>query len=334
MPPIPQSPQPVLPEAPQKPYGVFSLLAVIVMVTMVSIGSFLIVGTTPAEFVPGTVVVIPKGSNTKEAAALLESAHIIRSASVLEFILGTIYHGAPIIAGDFQFDKKTDVLGVADRLTGGTFGAGAAKIIIPEGSSVADIARTLSTKIPTFNTDEFVARAKPLEGFLFPATYPVFKTTEPSVFVKTLQSEYEKRVTPLRPEIKTSGHTEKQIIIMASILEKEARNAEEAKTISGILWKRIKNGQALQVDAPFLYVLNKTSAQLTVTDLKKDGPYNTYTRPGLPAGPIGNPGLAMIDAAIHPIASSYNFYLHGIDGQIHYAKTYAEHLANKAKYLK
>jgi UPF0755 protein len=104
--------------------------------------------------------------------------------------------------------------------------------------------------------------------------------------------------------------------------------------ISGILWKRIKEGQALQVDAPFMYILKKTSAELTRTDLMKDGPYNTYTRKGLPVGPIGNPGIDMIEAALRPKSSSYWYYLHGDDGVIHYARTYKEHLANKDTYIK
>jgi UPF0755 protein len=120
---------------------------------------------------------------------------------------------------------------------------------------------------------------------------------------------------------------------MASLLEKEARNATEAKTVAGILWKRISLGKPLQVDAPFLYVLGKTSAQLTTRDLTKDGPYNTYTRKGLPVGPIGNPGIAMIQAALNPIASQYLYYLHDRNGVIHYAKTYEGHLQNKKKYL-
>jgi UPF0755 protein len=113
-----------------------------------------------------------------------------------------------------------------------------------------------------------------------------------------------------------SGKTENQIIIMASLLEKEAKNEQEAKIISGILWTRIRAGLPLQVDAPFLYILGKTSEQLKMSDLQKDGPYNTYTRKGLPAGPIGNPGVAMIKAAIYPQASPYLYYLHGKDGVI------------------
>lgn len=325
---------PPLPPAPKPRSGILSLITIIAIIGIFVIGSFIVVGRAPADFVPGTIVTIPRGTTTGEAAELLAASHIIRSASVFEFIISTVYFGSPVIAGDFQFDEKLDVLGVAERMTGGTFGAAAAKITIPEGSTNADIIRIITTKIPSFNGDEFIAKAKSNEGFLFPATYLVFKSITPDEFIKKLSAEYDKRIAPLRESITASGHTEKQIITMASILEKEARDADEAKVISGILWKRLKNNQALQVDATIGYVTGKTSAQLTMTDLQKDGPYNTYTRRGLPAGPIGNPGIAMITAAIHPEDSPYNFYLHDKNGGIHYAKTYSEHLANKAKYLK
>lgn len=332
MPPNPDLFPPIKP--PEKRSGLWSFLVLSVVVGLMVVGSIWYVGRVPTEFVAGTIVTIPRGSSTNDAAELLEAAHVVRYASVFEFMVAIVYAGAPIIAGDFQFDEKIDTLGVAERLTGGAFGAAAKKITIPEGSSVADIARIVVAKIPSWNADEFTARAKPSEGFLFPATYSVFKTIEPQAFVNLLRDEYEKRIAPLRPEIKSSGYTEKQIIIMASILEKEAFNADEARVVAGILWKRMKNGQALQVDAPFLYILNKTSAQLTRADLQKDGPYNTYTRKGLPIGPIGNPGIEMITAAINPEPSPYNFYLHGDDGVIRYAKTYAEHLQNKQKYIK
>lgn len=312
----------------------WSLAILVVAILAMIVGSFMIVGHAPSDFESGTIVTVGKGMSVKDVGELLYARNVIRSASAFEFIVATVYGGAPVIEGDFQFDEKLNVLKVAERITGGAFGAARTKITIPEGSSVSDIARLVSEKIPTWNADEFVARAKSSEGYLFPETYFFFKTTTPDDVISKLKSEYEKRVDPLRSAMKTAGRSESDIIIMASILEKEARNADEAKIISGILWKRMKNNIALQVDAPFLYVINKTADKLTKADLQKDGPYNTYTRRGLPAGPIGNPGIAMITAAIHPVASDYLYYLHGKDGMIRYAKTYDGHLANINKYLR
>ena len=118
---------------------------------------------------------------------------------------------------------------------------------------------------------------------------------------------------------------------MASIIEKEATgDLNEQKKVSGILWKRLDEGKLLQVDAPFQYIHGEVNA----ADLRKDGPYNTYTRLGLTPTPIGNPGLSAIDAAINPVTSPHYFYLHGKDGQIHYGNTYNDHVNNINRYLR
>jgi UPF0755 protein len=283
--------------------------------------------------VPGTTVIIPEGSTVHAAAQALQDANIIRSTGMFEATANILFAKKSVVAGDFMFDHKHSVFYVAKAVTGGLFGKAQVKVTIPEGSTVQDIARYVHKAVPSWNADEFVARAKPREGYLFPETYFLFKTATPETFMARLEKEYELRVGPLRPDMAAARRTESQVIIMASLLEKEARNADEAKIIAGILWKRLDKGMPLQVDAPFLYVLNKTSEQLKAADLQKDGPYNTYTRKGLPVGPIGNPGIAMIMAAIHPQVSDYWYYLHDAKGGIHYAKTYQEHVTNKKKYL-
>ncbi len=287
----------------------------------------------PARFVPGTTVTIPEGSTVRAAAQTLKDANIIRSTGMFEATANIMFGKKSVVAGDFTFERKHSVFYIAKAVTGGLFGRAQVKVTIPEGSTVQEIARSVQKMIPSWNADEFVAKAKGREGYLFPETYFVFKTTTPDAFIARLEKEYETRVAPLRSDMTAARRTESQIIIMASLLEKEARNADEAKVIAGILWKRLDKGMPLQVDAPFLYVLNKTSEQLKAADLQKDGPYNTYTRKGLPVGPIGNPGVAMITAAIHPQVSEYWYYLHDAKGGIHYAKTYQEHVTNKKKYL-
>lgn len=318
----------------EKPRSLVRLFAIVGVLILIGGGIVIFSGRAPADFIPGTLITIPAGTSTKEAGNILASAHIIRSTSLFQAMVTSLMNRKGVIAGDFQFDKKINVIGVARMLTRGNFGGTQAKITIPEGSSNAEIAKIISKSIPSWNTDEFMAKAKISEGYLFPETYIIFKSITTDKFLDLLKAEYEKKIGSLRTDIAVSGKTEQQIIIMASLLEKEAKNEQEAKVVSGILWTRIRAGLPLQVDAPFLYILGKTSEQLKMSDLQKDGPYNTYTRKGLPAGPIGNPGVAMIKAAIYPQASPYLYYLHGKDGAIHYAKTYAEHLDNKKKFLK
>ena len=120
---------------------------------------------------------------------------------------------------------------------------------------------------------------------------------------------------------------------MASLIERETRTAEERPIISGILWKRFDAERGLDVDATVRFVLGKATGALTKEDLEVDSAYNTRRRRGLPPGPIANPGLASLEAALHPEDSTYWYYLHGKKGEIHYSETNDEHNEKKEKYL-
>lgn len=327
-------PNPPFPHIQMKPRSsAWRFLILILGIILIIGGSFFVIGQSPKDFVPGTFVRIPDGSSIRDTGNMLEQDHVIRSSSLFQFIVKIVFAGRPVIAGDFAFNRPYNTLQVARMVTGGGFGGTQVRITIPEGSSVTEISAIMTKAIPAWDNADFIAQAKPLEGYLFPETYILFKSISIPDFIARLRKEYALKTGGLSVAIIQSGHTESQIIIMASILEKEAKNDADAKIISGILWKRLAQGKPLQVDAPFLYALDKTSAELTVKDLQTDGPYNTYTRKGLPAGPIGNPGLAMIEAALNPSTSTYWYYLYDAQGQIHYATTYAQHLANKQKYL-
>jgi UPF0755 protein len=121
---------------------------------------------------------------------------------------------------------------------------------------------------------------------------------------------------------------------MASILEAEVQTDADRAMVADLLWRRLEMGMALQVDCTLGYVLHKTSAELTLADLKADNPYNTYVYRGLPPTPISNPGAKSIEAALRPMANEHLFYLSDKDGITHFAETYEEHLANKKKYLR
>ena len=120
---------------------------------------------------------------------------------------------------------------------------------------------------------------------------------------------------------------------MASILQKEVRQPDTMKMVSGILWKRLSIGMALQVDAVFGYIFNKPTYSPSLDDLAVDSLYNTYKYRGLPPGPISNPGLDAIEAALTPTPSKYLYYLTGKDGTMHYATTFEQHIDNR-KYLR
>lgn len=185
-------------------------------------------------------------------------------------------------------------------------------ITIPEGYDIRQAGNIFAAKLKNFNKTQFLEEAKSQEGYLFPDTYFLLNNANEEDAIKSMQDNFEKKINPLRPEIVTARKTEKEIIIMASILEKEAKGDTDRGIISGILWKRIKIGIPLQVDAV----------------------PETYKTKGLPDRPIGNPGLEAIKASIHPQSSSYLYYLHDKNGVTHYAATFEEHKKNIQKYLK
>ncbi len=180
-----------------------------------------------------------------------------------------------------------------------------------------------------------------LEGYLFPDTYRLYASSTVEEAVSRMLDNFDKKLDDsLRKEIKLQGKTINDVIIMASLIEKEApisysdKENLAARMISGIFWRRLKNGQRLESDATLSYILEDKKDQHSGEELDNSSPYNTYRKAGLPPGPICNPGLVAIEAAIYPIRSDYNFFLTDQNGNVYYARTYEEHLRNKYKYLR
>ena len=175
-----------------------------------------------------------------------------------------------------------------------------------------------------------------LEGFLFPDTYRIFKGARTIDIAKKMLDNFDSKLTDkMREDIDRQGKTVYEIVTMASVIEKEVRSQEDMKTVSGIFWNRIEVGQALESCATLSYILGVNKPQYSIEDTKTDSPYNTYQNRGLPPGPISNPGLNAIKAAIYPEQTDYFYFLSTSDtGATVFSKTYDEHLRNKAKYLK
>ena len=222
-------------------------------------------------------------------------------------------------------------------------------VTIPEGSTIADIDQILAnlTLAPagefTKAADSFDLYAKypfldqaklkdlphPLEGYLFPDTYYVSADTFTSEsFITQLLNTFANKVPAIA---KSSKRTLPQILNVAAMVEKEANHDQDRPIVAGIIWKRLDQNWPLGIDATLLYL--KSGRQLDYQDLQKKSPYNTRLQPGLPPGPICNPGLASIEAAANPKDTPYFYYLTSKDGQMIYATTNEEHNQNKAKYL-
>ncbi|HVW66180.1 MAG TPA: endolytic transglycosylase MltG, partial [Candidatus Peribacteraceae bacterium] len=229
-------------------------------------------------------------------------------------------------------------------------------ITIPEGYTVEDIDALLAKKgliqpgdlvhcaqtcdfssfafLPK-DTADLAPRGGKVEGYLYPDTYYVETDNfVPKFFIERLLSTFKAKVLdPDAADIKASGRSANDIVTMASLIEKETRNADERPTVSGILWKRLDQHMTLGVDAAVRYVLDRGNQPITASDLQVESPYNLRKEQGLPPGPIASPSLSSIEAALHPQASPYFYYLHDSNGNIHYAVTNDEQNANRAKYL-
>lgn len=293
--------------------------------------------SAPYDFSPESVVTIDAGVSIDQAGQLLKAKSIIRSAFVFDTIVRIISHRTGIKSGDYLFAHSESVVSVALRLAFGNYGVTPVKVTIPEGFDSGEIASVLSANLIRFNQASFLARARQHEGYLFPDTYFISPIATDDTIVDTMTANFDARTATVTPEINAFGRPLSEVIIMASIVEEEAKPESDfvdAQKIAGILWKRLDAGKALQVDSPFRYAIGKTTATLTSTDLTTDSPYNTYVNKGLPPTPITNPGIAAILATVTPITTPYWFFLTGDDGKMHYATTFADHVTNKALYIK
>ncbi|PIP75593.1 hypothetical protein COW86_02945 [Candidatus Kuenenbacteria bacterium CG22_combo_CG10-13_8_21_14_all_39_9] len=173
-----------------------------------------------------------------------------------------------------------------------------------------------------------------LEGYMFPDTYRFFAYATIDDIVRKMLNNFDKKLTlQLRQDIQAQGKTIFDIITMASIIEREVMTDNDRAIVSGIFWKRFEAGVPLQADSTINYITGKKTPALSAEDLKINSFYNTYLYGDLPPGPISNPGLASIKAAIYPAASDYWYFLTDSQSNVHYGRDFEEHKANKEKYL-
>ena len=302
------------------------------IVAVVIVASFVlyVASSAPRPFPLGAVVTIPKATSISGTGVLLAQAGVVRSATLFRLVNGPrILH-----AGTYVFETPQHVFRIASRIREGEQGFEPVKITFPEGETAREMAERVSTTFPHISIEAFRTEVAEYEGFLFPETYVFSPFTDSASIVRKMRDTFTKKIAPFAPEVSASGHSLSEIVIMASLIEKEARTSEARRMVSGILWNRIDLGMALQVDAVFGYIFNRDTYSPSFADLKVDSPYNTYLFKGLPPGPISNPGLDSIDAALHPTETAYLYYLTGSDEKMHYATTYAGHLENQRRYLK
>lgn len=302
------------------------------LVALVAGCFYVYVRIPPISFPVGKIFTVSSGESLQNITENLYDSNIIRSKIIFRTTVILLGGEKRVIAGDYLLDKKEGPTDLAYRLTNGKFHLDVSKITIPEGWNIFEIGDYLEKQLINFNRKHFIALARSKEGYLFPDTYFVSPTIKSEDLVERMVNNFNEKIKQV-PGIATTTYKTKDLVIMASIVEREARTTESRRTIAGILWKRLKIGMPLQVDSSFDYINGKGTFELTAEDLKIDSPYNTYVNKGLPPGPIGNPGVNAIWSTINPTQTKYLYFLTGRDGKMYYAQTFEEHVKNKQKYL-
>ncbi len=310
-----------------------SITVGVVVIVIVSFFLGYLFVVPPRDFPIHKLITVEKDLSVVSIAESLESDGVITSPKFFSLLTIALGSEKKIVAGDYYFSQPASLFEIIRRLTGGVYGLTPITVTLPEGETSENMAKILEKQLPRFDKEEFLNQVSDKEGFLFPDTYFFYQNTLFPDVINKMEANFETKIASLKKDIEASKKTLNQIITMASIVEAEARTKKDRQIVAGILWKRIDRGMPLQVDAPFAYITNKSTYELTREDLRRDSPYNTYTRKGLPPTPINNPGAEAINASLHPLETEYFYYLSDKKGNMYYARDYSEHLRNKRLYL-
>lgn len=304
---------------------------------------------------------IGRGESVPDIAERLERDAVVRHAGMFTFLLRwekldtRLTPGTYVVRPPVTLARVVATLGIPEERQERT-------ITILPGWDVRDIAERMEQEGIAVATDVFRVLGEPVvlgapkdpptgidadflankpstagfEGYLAPETYRIFAdATFREIATKLINQRAEELDSDLRRAIVASGHTLHEILTMASIVEREARRDEDRPKVADIFWRRLELGWALQADSTVHYAVGKKGDVFTTRDDRAlDSPWNTYKYPGLPPGPIANPGMASIHAAVFPEGNPYWFFLTTSEGEVKYARTLDEHNLNRARFLR
>ena len=280
------------------------------------------------------IFVIKRGEGIREIANSLKKEGLIKDPIVFFLLVKKLNLDGKIQAGDFRLSPSETAYDIAQDLTHGMLDIW---VTIPEGKRADEVADTLKEKIPTYQeTWRNVLNRN--EGYLFPDTYLIPRDTDINTIVSIMKDNFEKKYLSI-PGINRANLSKDQIVIIASLIEREAKLPKDRPLVASVILNRLNIGMALQIDATIQYALGFQEGEkswwkkgLTKQDLKVDSLYNTYENPGLPPAPISNPGIDVLSAVVNPSNTDYLYYTSDSLGQNHYAKTLDQHNANIKKY--
>jgi peptidoglycan lytic transglycosylase G len=287
-------------------------------------------------------VLLHPGFTTRHIAFALKSAGVIRSSTAF-LLWHFVVHPRTLKAGEYLFDKPANALQVHRRLARGDVYVHS--VVIPEGFNIFEIAQAMhaaglgseqeflqAARTDTILIKDLDPQATSLEGYLFPDTYQFTRTETPTDMLAIMVHRFRAQARAMG----LTGNTH-QVVTMASIVEKETAVAEERPVVASVYYNRLDQHVALDADPSVIYaelLAGKYSGALHHDDMQFDSAYNTYRHIGLPPGPIANPGLASLRAAMHPANSPYLYFVSAGDGHHRFAATLEEHNHNVALYRK
>src|SRR6266478_9060055 len=292
-------------------------------------------------------VLLRPGYSTRRIASELQAAGVIRSR--LAFVLWHRFHRKQSLkAGEYLFDKTARTLDVHDRLVRGDIYVHT--VVIPEGYTMFDIAQAVQdaglgssqeflevAKSDLGLISDLAPEAKTLEGYLFPNTYEFTRTQSMKDIAAAMVKQFRQVAEQIGLNPSGQNADVQKTVTMASIIEKETAVPEERSVVASVYYNRLARNIALQADPSVIYaeLLNGNYAgALHHSDMQFRSSYNTYPHPGLPPGPIGNPGRSALEAAMHPAQTEYYYFVADAQGHHRFARTMEEHNKNVATYRK
>jgi UPF0755 protein len=292
----------------------------------------------------GVFVTVPRGASGRSVGRILAKNGVVRSPLAFEFF-SRRHPRRALQAGEYFFDHAATAGQVFDTISSGKIFV--KSVTIPEGYTMFDIAQILEQQ-GLVKREDFLAAARDpspildlapsarnLEGFLFPATYPFPRHPSANDIVGAMAHRFREVWQRLSPVPLEDGRGVEKVVTLASLVERETPVPAERPIVAGVFTNRLRSGVALQCDPTVAYALalkGKYNGMLTGADLRFDSPYNTYQHPGLPPGPIANPGEASLKAALDPARVDYYYFVANTQGGHFFSRTLAEHNANVARY--
>ena len=291
---------------------------------------------------PEAFVDIPQGAGPAGIGQRLVDAGVVRDVLTFRAAVYLSGHARDLKAGEYQFDRPLSVFQVVDKIAHGDVYR--RTLTFREGLTIREMAQVYEEgKFGTRADFDAAARdasrvrsfdpeAKDLEGYLFPETYTLRRDTPASALVAEMVALFEKTLTPeMRDAAKARGFSVRELVTLASLVEKETAVPEERPLVAAVYANRHKIGMPMQADPTVIFALQragKYDGNLRRDDLQFDSPYNTYRYPGLPPGPIAAPGKAALEAAASPATVDYLYFVSKNDGSHVFARTLDEHNRN------